>query len=678
MHVNLTGSNTTVEATDALYREGNDEDQMTKGSLSMAWYGVARAMFFVYIGAALALAYGTVDALIGLALTIVASGLINRVLSKYAIHYAVFEGSIVAYAFQVTFGGEMWMWYPIVVFVSQTRINTAHYYLGAANLKSFGERVFRVKLPNLVWVLTSSVIIFLLMLLPIVKYILLALAWQGVRVTAWVAIAVTHILITRGQSHEHGMLADVHYRRFNNSGLIAWIVATLTGIVMLQLGLFNADLAGVGATWGPILTAVVASAVYAVRFLLLIAEVNEAKREEARCLSLNRIEVELQKRFNLAQSIVERIAVNEQGATGLRWLCVIVEIRAQRLQQRTGAFRVLIHKRGQQLACGFLRTSPGRGGDHGAESQFGSELGSVYALHQLQRVHDGKSQLEQAEHRALEYQWLPIMDAQQPVGDGLKVIARILGEGHQSVPELGDPHGVEHLVERHAQLPGRRRKFPAHISDQNGCLDPGIQPNVLKGFTHIEVGRLFPRLTGEHKTLDLLLATGIHEDGPIELQGDDGGDRAEKGGEGTTAVRFPDRQTARIVETHREGNTEHTRLRFCSRSRRPGGQGGILRYNRAVGVVYGQRRLDDAVNGREQGDDLGVLVRQAGAFVCQSPAAVHHSKALGVHDALDIAVHLKRGNSCGHFQQGNIALGAGRDQTGRKCAMGHTGCENNR
>ena len=446
MKVNLTGSNNTVEATDALYREGNDEDQMSKGSLSMAWYGVASAMFFVYIGAALAVAYGTKDALIGLALTILAYGVINRLLSKYAInnrttvalfsrtilgtagsaiatiifalvaiYYAVFEGSIVAYAFQVAFGGEMWMWYLIVVaystplilggarrfldklngwllpvyiggmvaaviwagvqygftdtwltqqpesglavtmggpgwlatfaaymgvwimmmftmdyaalgkrkdtkfhqrwsfgwlfyilaygfsafvgifltftipgleasetgiaggivsmmgilglvvvFVSQTRINTANYYLGAANLKSFGERVFRIKLPNLVWVLTSSVIIFLLMLLPIVKYILLALAWQGVLVTAWVAIAVTHILITRGKRQEHGMLADEHYHRFNNSGLIAWIVATLTGVVMLQLGLANADLAGVGATWGPLLTAVVASAVYAV------------------------------------------------------------------------------------------------------------------------------------------------------------------------------------------------------------------------------------------------------------------------------------------------------------------------------------------------------------------------------------------------------------------------------
>lgn len=438
MDMNLTGTNDTVEATDALAREGDDSDQMKAGSLAMAWYGVVSAMFFVYIGAAMALAYGTVDALIGIALTIVAYSLINALLSKYsinnratvaqfsrtilgtsgsaiatiifalvAIYYAVFEGSIVAFAFQTAFGGPLWMWYLIVViystplilggvrhfldklngwlmplywgglvaaviwagvqygfsdtwvthavaplpfaqggpgwlatfagymgiwimmmftmdyaslgkrkdtrthqvwtfgpvfytlayganalfgifltftipgmeasetgiagglvqmmgvlglvivFVSQTRINTANYYLGAANLKSFGERVFRVKLPNLVWVLLSSLIIFLLMLLPIVQYLLLALAWQGVLVTAWVAIAVAHILASRGRGHEHGSLDDRHYRRFNPAGLIAWFVATVAGIVFLQLG-------PIGATWGPIVTAVLGAGLYLV------------------------------------------------------------------------------------------------------------------------------------------------------------------------------------------------------------------------------------------------------------------------------------------------------------------------------------------------------------------------------------------------------------------------------
>nr|WP_244960550.1 permease [Pseudoclavibacter chungangensis] len=442
--MNLTGSNDDVEATDAMAREGNDDDQMGRGSLSMAWYGVASAFFFVYIGAAMAVAYGTVDALIGLVLAIVSYWLINAVLSKYAInnrttvaqfsrtilgttgstiatiifalvaiYYAVFEGSIIAYAFMAMFGGEMWMWSLVVVlystplvfggarrfidklngwlmpiyffglvaavvwagvvygfsdtwithdvgpvpfamggpgwlatfagymgiwimmmytmdyaalgkrkditfhqnitfgwlfyalaygfaafvgifltftipgvevsetglaggmvsmmgvlgllviWVSQTRINTANYYLGAANLQAFGERL-RIKLPSVVWLIITAVIVYLLMLLPIVQYLLIALAYQGVLVTAWVSIAVTHIVLSKRRREEHAAIGDHHYRAFNSNGLIAWIVGTVVGLVFLQFGTINPDLAGVGATWGPILTVVLSAAVYAI------------------------------------------------------------------------------------------------------------------------------------------------------------------------------------------------------------------------------------------------------------------------------------------------------------------------------------------------------------------------------------------------------------------------------
>lgn len=443
---NLTGSNEDVEATDLMARQGNDDDQMSRGSLAMAFYGVSSAMFFVYIGAAMASVYGTQNAIIGIILTIIAYGVINGILSKYAInnrttvaafsrtilgtagsaiatiifalvaiYYAVFEGLIIAYAFKEFFGGEMWLWSLIVViystplvlggarrfldklngllmpiyffgliaaviwaaavygandtwltqgpevalplasggpgwlatfvgymgvwimmmftmdyaalgkrkdtkfhqwvtfgptfyilaygfaafvgifltftipgvevsetglaggivslmgilgviviWVSQTRINTANYYLGAANLREFGVRVFRINMPNWIWVVLSSVIIFLIMLLPILDYILLALAWQGVLVTAWVGIALTHILLRRGKKQEHAVIGDEHYKKFNNNGLVAWIIATLLGLIMLQLGNFNADLAGIGSTWGPILTAGSASIIYAI------------------------------------------------------------------------------------------------------------------------------------------------------------------------------------------------------------------------------------------------------------------------------------------------------------------------------------------------------------------------------------------------------------------------------
>lgn len=436
--INLTGSNDTVEATDALYRKGNDEDQMSRGSLTMAHFGVVSALFFVYVGAVMAVVYGTVNAIIGITLSIITYSIMNAVLAKYAIknrttvgqfsrtilgtagsaiakiifalvaiYYAVFEGSIVAYAFQTAFGGEWWIWcvvvvaystpliiggvrrfldkingilFPIyllgliaaiiwagvqygftdtwatqgidiaipfadggpgwlavyagymgvwilmmftmdyaslgrrkdtkfhqwvtfgpvfyilafgfnafvgvfltftipgleasetgiagglvtlmgllgllIVFASQTRINTANYFLGAANLKAFGEQVFRIKMPNVIWVIIAAIIIFLLMLLPIVQYILLALAWQGVLVTAWVAIAFTHILLERNRDGEHGMIGDRFYKSFNGAGVAAWAIATVIGIVILNSGLAWAG------TWGPIFTAVSASLAY--------------------------------------------------------------------------------------------------------------------------------------------------------------------------------------------------------------------------------------------------------------------------------------------------------------------------------------------------------------------------------------------------------------------------------
>jgi hypothetical protein len=144
----------------------------------------------------------------------------------------------------------------VLILVFQTRINTANYFMGAANLQEFGERLFRVKLPAAFWVIVSSVIIYLLMLLPIIQYLLLALAWQGVLVSGWVSIALTHILLNRTRKEEHGLLGDEHYRQVHYPGLIAWAAATVVGIFLTSAFPW-------GATWGPIATVVVASGLYA-------------------------------------------------------------------------------------------------------------------------------------------------------------------------------------------------------------------------------------------------------------------------------------------------------------------------------------------------------------------------------------------------------------------------------
>lgn len=415
--------------------------KMSAGSLSMAWYGLVSAMFFIYIGASLAQAYGTKDTLIGLAITIVIYGAINRILAGYAlkhgltvaqfsrtllgrkgavlatlvfaataIYYAVFEGSILGYAFQVQFGGPIQLWYALVVlytipliaggiqrwldkingwllpvywgglitaviwagtvhpngnawlthstgdlpfasggpgwlatcaafmgvwilmmytidfaalgrakdvkfhqrytfgwlfytlafgansligiyltftvpgaeatetgvagalvqlmgplgllviFVSQTRINTANYALGISNLREFGERALRLRLPSLAWVGIGSVIIYLLMLLPVVKYLLLALSWQGALVTGWVAIALVHIWFEkrRGIKALDGTMPDAAFPSVNRAGVIAWVASAAAGIALVQSG------TAWGSNIGSLITPVLAAIIYAV------------------------------------------------------------------------------------------------------------------------------------------------------------------------------------------------------------------------------------------------------------------------------------------------------------------------------------------------------------------------------------------------------------------------------
>ncbi|HEU4973613.1 MAG TPA: hypothetical protein VFT50_00885 [Baekduia sp.] len=121
--------------------------RMDKRKLTMAWYGVMTAFFYSYFAAFIALAYGTVNALIGIGLTVVAYTAINAVILRVAsrsgltvalfsrsmfgfvgaaiatlifaataIYYVVFEGSVIAVAAQTLIGGSIKLWYAIVVF----------------------------------------------------------------------------------------------------------------------------------------------------------------------------------------------------------------------------------------------------------------------------------------------------------------------------------------------------------------------------------------------------------------------------------------------------------------------------------------------------------------------------------------------------------------------------------
>ena len=113
----------------------------------MAWYALMSSMFWLVVAGTISLAVGTKAALIGMVLAVVAFGVINRIITGYAaasgltvalfsrslfgyigaslatlifgataVYYAVFEGSVIAVAFQTYFGGlSLNLWYLVVV-----------------------------------------------------------------------------------------------------------------------------------------------------------------------------------------------------------------------------------------------------------------------------------------------------------------------------------------------------------------------------------------------------------------------------------------------------------------------------------------------------------------------------------------------------------------------------------
>lgn len=413
--------------------------RMAKGGLTMAWWAVCSAVFYIVVGAAMALNFGTRNAIIGIVLSVICYGLINAVLSRYAIrtglsvalfsrvlfgnvgaglatlifcatatYYAVFEGSVIAvgintiipsisypvaalivvlYSVPLIFGsiqtwldkfngfllpfyilglivavvlaisthgysdkwlnlgpeggapaGGWWscfvyymgvwvlmmftfdyarfgreedadyhayfnfgmpfyamaflvsglfgmfmigtvpdlgdlsevsvllallklmgIWGLLFVWVTQTRINTANYYLAAVNLESLVELFSKVSLGRVAWAIIVGGIVYVLMLANVFSYLLQALAYQGIFVVAWVAVAMAHIMIDRystlvGNEIEY---RASHVPSFNPLGIASWFIAAAVGIILHVWGGSSAELSAPA-------TAVIGFAIYAI------------------------------------------------------------------------------------------------------------------------------------------------------------------------------------------------------------------------------------------------------------------------------------------------------------------------------------------------------------------------------------------------------------------------------
>jgi Permease for cytosine/purines, uracil, thiamine, allantoin len=124
----------------------------------------------------------------------------------------------------------------IFVWVTQTRINTANYYLASVNLESLVRLTLKVDLPKVIWAIVVGIIVYVLMLANVVHYILAALAYQGIFVVAWVGVALAYMLRQAPNDPEDaGARPDSAYPAYNASGLAAWFGSVILGIILMNV-----------------------------------------------------------------------------------------------------------------------------------------------------------------------------------------------------------------------------------------------------------------------------------------------------------------------------------------------------------------------------------------------------------------------------------------------------------
>ena len=410
-------------------------ERLSKKNLMMAWWGVCSAMFYMVVAASLALNFGAVNAIIGMALSIVCYGLINGVIARYAIktglsvalfsqiilgktgsviatliffvtamYYAIFEGSVIAVGINTVFpsisyplaafivvvlsvplmfGGAMrwldrlnsvllpvyivgllaaiilavslygyndqWLalgpdepsqygwwhtfvyymgiwvlmmytfdyarygrkedsdyharfnfgipfyfvafflsglagiflvasvpldgglsevsvllallkmmgiWGLLFVWATQTRINTANFYLAATNMQACFTQLIGFKGHHMLWAFLVAALVYVLMLADVFSYLLQALAYQGIFVVAWVSMALTHIFLTNKNTTQESISHQLEHVQFLRLGAVfAWLVSALAGIAFMQFG-------GSASSFSAPVTVVTASVIY--------------------------------------------------------------------------------------------------------------------------------------------------------------------------------------------------------------------------------------------------------------------------------------------------------------------------------------------------------------------------------------------------------------------------------
>ena len=149
-----------------------------------------------------------------------------------------------------------------LIAVTQFRINTVNLYLASTTLQGFFSRL-HLNLPRTAWVVVACGISFLLMLTNVFNYVLDALNYQGIAIVAWVAVALAHVWYLRRSSRavEHAEFRPGRIPAFNPGGILAWVTATATGVI---LKITDSATSQFFEVWGLLLTFALGFGIYTV------------------------------------------------------------------------------------------------------------------------------------------------------------------------------------------------------------------------------------------------------------------------------------------------------------------------------------------------------------------------------------------------------------------------------
>ena len=166
------------------------------------------------------------------AMTFLFSGIVGILLDSMIPTDGLSEASIVLGLLELMGVGGL-----LLVWVTQSRINTANFYLATVNFESFIRKVTGIQMSKVVAGCAIGAIAYVLMMADVFSYILQALAYQGVFVVAWVGVALAHILSRTYQNRFNGHveLDNDYIPAFNPCGLVAWCGATLVGIIIMNV-----------------------------------------------------------------------------------------------------------------------------------------------------------------------------------------------------------------------------------------------------------------------------------------------------------------------------------------------------------------------------------------------------------------------------------------------------------